>query len=112
VKLGGWLAVAAGAVVAGLFAFLNRFERVSVELGFARLYAVPLAIFFFAAFLLGMAAMLLLSLPHDRRLRALLRARGLAGDPPPPAAQTQVAPAPADYQRIPAPADPREPVQP
>lgn len=86
-KLSGWLAVVAGGVLAGLFAFLNRWERVSVELGFTRLYAVPLAIFFFAAFLLGMAAMLLMSLPQDRRTRELLRAHGLL-DPPAPAART------------------------
>ena len=99
-RLPGWLAVVAGGVLAGAFAFINRYERVSVDLGFARLYAVPLSIFFFAAFLLGMAAMLLFSLPQDRRIRRLLRAHGLTGAVPPPAPPPTVPPAPADSERI------------
>jgi hypothetical protein len=106
VKGAGWLGVVAGAVAAGLFAFLNRFERVSVNLGLTRIDALPLSIFFFAAFLLGMAVLLLLSLPHDRRTRDLLRAHGLVDessavtpprpdDAPPPAPSTYASP-PAD----------------
>jgi hypothetical protein len=106
VKGASWLGVVAGAVAAGLFAFLNRFERVSVNLGLTRIDALPLSIFFFAAFLLGMAVLLLLSLPYDRRTRDLLRANGLldtpasgapphsdAAAPPPSAAQAS---SPAD----------------
>ena len=101
-RLPGWIAVIAGGVLAGLFAFANRFERVSVELGFTRLYAVPLAVFFFAAFLLGMAAMLVLSLPQDRRTRELLRAHGLLGTSlPRPAPRPRA----AEYEPVHAPSD-------
>jgi hypothetical protein len=77
VKPAGWGFVAVVGVLAGLFAVLNRWERVSISLGLFRLNAVPLAAALFAAFLLGMAAMLLISLPQDRRTRDLLRAHGL-----------------------------------
>jgi uncharacterized integral membrane protein len=77
VKPAGWVFVAVDGVLAGLFAVLNRWERVSISLGLFRLNAVPLSIVLFAAFLLGMAAMLLISLPQDRRTRDLLRAHGL-----------------------------------
>lgn len=76
-KPAGWAFVATVAILAGTFAVLNRWERVGIALGFTRLDAVPLAAVVFAAFLLGMAAMLLVSLPHDRRTRDLLRAHGL-----------------------------------
>ncbi|HEX6747924.1 MAG TPA: hypothetical protein VF092_11590 [Longimicrobium sp.] len=107
-RVPGWPAIAAGGVLAGLFAFANRFERVSVSLGFVQLYAVPLSIFFFAAFLLGMAAMLLLSLPQDRRTRELLRAHGLLDAPAPAAPNRPSAPPPAD-PLVPRP-DPRDAV--
>jgi uncharacterized integral membrane protein len=77
VKPAGWGFVAVVGVLAGLFAVLNRWERVSISLGLFRLNAVPLAVALFAAFLLGMAAMLLISLPQDRRTRDLLRSHGL-----------------------------------
>jgi uncharacterized integral membrane protein len=112
VTLRGWIAVAVAGVVAGLFAFVNRFERVSVELGFTHLYAVPLALFFFAAFLLGMAAMLLISLPQDRRIRELLRAQGLLDVPaPPPPPVPPAAPVPGDYARVAGPAEHRDPLE-
>jgi len=78
----GWAFVLAAALLAAAFAYQNRAERVAVEAGPLHLYAVPLAVLLFAAFLLGMTAMLLLSLPHDRRTRELLRERGLLDAPP------------------------------
>lgn len=78
----GWIALAAAAVLAAAFAYANRYERLTVDFGTFSVYAIPLPLFFFAAFLLGMAAMLLLSLPHDRKTRDLLRAHGLLGDGP------------------------------
>jgi len=77
VKLPGWAWFAAAGVVAAAFAWTNRFERATVVLGPVALPGIPLAVVVFAAFLLGMAAMLLLSLPQDRRTRELLRERGL-----------------------------------
>lgn len=108
-KGAGWLCVVAGAVAAGLFAFLNRFERVSVNLGLTRLDALPLSLFFFAAFLLGMAVLLLLSLPHDRRTRDLLRAHGLLDAPAPSdPPRREDAPPPPSSARV-SPGDPLDP---
>ena len=80
-KLPGWAWFAAAGVVAAAFAWFNRFERVTVMLGPATLPSMPLVVVAFAAFLLGMAAMLLLSLPQDRRTRELLREHGLLDAP-------------------------------
>lgn len=80
----GWTLVIAAALLAAAFAYQNRLERVAVELGPLHLYAVSVSVLLFAAFLLGMIAMLLLSLPHDRRTRELLRQRGLLDAPPAP----------------------------
>lgn len=68
------------ALLAGGFALANRFETVAVHLGFTVLNQVPLAGFFFVAFLGGMVAMLLLSLPEDTRVRRVLREHGLLDD--------------------------------
>jgi len=108
VKPSGWLAVVAGAVVAGLFAFANRFERVNLNLGLTSIYAIPLAIVIFAAFLLGMAAMLLVSLPQDRRIREQLRAHNLLNAPTPPPLPGSAVPGPPDYAPIPTPHDERD----
>jgi len=96
VKPAGWIFVAIVAVLAGIFAVLNRWERVSISLGIVRLNAVPLAIALFAAFLLGMAAMLLVSLPQDRRTRDLLRAHGLLDAADPPSSPVSARPEPRD----------------
>ena len=84
-----WLPVAAVTLAAALFTWLNRGERVAVDVGVLRFYRAPLTMVTFLAFLAGMLSMLLLSLRHDRRLREELRARGLLERPapaPPPAA--------------------------
>lgn len=70
-------AVVVVGLLAGGFALANRLETVAVHLGFTVLNQVPLAGFFFVAFLGGMAAMLLLSLPEDMRVRRVLRQHGL-----------------------------------
>jgi uncharacterized integral membrane protein len=102
----GWLFVAAAGVLGGIFAVLNRWERVSVDLGITRLNAVPLALFFFAAFLLGMVAMFFISLPQDRRARDVMRAHGLLGAPaPPPPAAARPS---AQYEPAAARPDPRD----
>ena len=83
-----WLPAAAVMLAAAAFAWLNRGERVAVDLGLLRFYRAPLAIVAFAAFLAGMLAMLAVSLRHDRRVREELRSRGLLEAVPagPPAA--------------------------
>lgn len=72
-----WLPIAGVTLLASLFAWLNRGERVAVDLGILRFYRAPLTVVAFLAFLAGMLSMLLLSLRHDRRLREELRARGV-----------------------------------
>jgi hypothetical protein len=89
-------------LLAAAFAFANRFERVAVHLGLVRLGSVPLPVVFFAAVLLGMGAMLLLSLPQDRRTREALRAHGLLDPPAPP-------PAPGPVTSVEPVAEPYEP---
>ena len=73
---GRWLPPVGVALLAAGFAYLNRAERVQVELGVVDFYASS-ALVILAAFLLGMTAMLLLGLRQDLRLREELRARGL-----------------------------------
>jgi uncharacterized integral membrane protein len=78
-----WLPAAGVVLAAALFAWLNRGERIVVNLGLFRLYRAPLTVVVFLAFLAGMLAMLALSLRHDRRVREELRRRGLLDIPPP-----------------------------
>lgn len=76
-----WLPVAAVTVLAAGVAWLNRGERVAVDLGIATFYRAPLTVVLFAAFLAGMLSMLALSLRQDLRLRDELRRRGLLDAP-------------------------------
>lgn len=78
---GRWLPLAAVTLLAGGFAWLNRGERVAVDVGVATVYRAPFTVVFFLAFLAGMLAMLALGLRHDLRLRRELRARGLLDEP-------------------------------
>lgn len=80
---GRWLPLAAVTLLAGGFAWLNRGERVAVDVGVATVYRAPFTVVFFLAFLAGMLAMLALGLRHDLRLRRELRARGLLDAPRP-----------------------------
>jgi hypothetical protein len=90
----GWTLLVAAAVLAAAFAYQNRAERAALEIGPLHLYAIPLAVLVFAAFLLGMAAMYFLSLPTDRRTRELLRTHGLLDAPLGPQAPRSVRPEP------------------
>ena len=78
-----WLAPAAVTLVAAAFAWLNRGERVAVDLGIATVYRAPLTVVFFLFFLAGMLSMLALGMRSDLRLRQELRARGLLDVPAP-----------------------------
>ena len=93
--LGRWTAVSLLVLIAGLFSFLNAGERVAVNLGFTTIYRISLVGLVFGAFLLGMVAMFLFGLRHDRRIREALRGqyqppfaphRTPFGPPPPPTA--------------------------
>jgi len=104
-----WLPALGVTLVAALFTWFNRGERVAVNLGLFELYRAPLTMVVFLAFLAGMLSMLLLSLRHDRRVREELRARGLLAPAParaaaPAASAWGVAPEPADERTA---ADPR-----
>ena len=79
-----WALSALGVLLLALFAFLNAGERVSLNLGVAVLYRIPLVGMFFGAFILGMVTMFGFGLRHDRRVRELLREHGLLDRPPPP----------------------------
>ncbi|HEU4883254.1 MAG TPA: hypothetical protein VFT45_13430 [Longimicrobium sp.] len=72
-----WLPAAAAAFFATTLAWLNRGERVAIDVGLTTIYRAPLAIVLLLVFLAGMLAMLLLSLRHDRRVRDELRRHGL-----------------------------------
>jgi HAMP domain-containing protein len=87
-----WLPAAAITVFAAGITWLNRGERVALDVGITNFYRVPLTVVLFLAFLAGMLSMLWLSLRQDLRVREELRARGLLDVPARPAAP---APAPA-----------------
>lgn len=72
-----WLPAAAITVFAAGITWLNRGERVALDIGIATFYRAPLTVVLFLAFLAGMLSMLLLSLRQDLRMREELRARGI-----------------------------------
>jgi hypothetical protein len=92
---GRWVGVALLVIAAGLFSFLNAGERVTLDLGIFTLYRISLVGLVFAVFLLGMVAMFLFGIQHDRQIRDALR--GQHRPPPPP---------PRDYQPFDMPPDP------
>jgi hypothetical protein len=72
-----WLPAAAAGLFAAALAWLNRGERVAIDVGPVTFYRAPLAVVLLLVFLAGMLAMLLLGLRHDRRVRDELRRHGL-----------------------------------
>jgi uncharacterized integral membrane protein len=68
-----WVGLALVVILAGLFAYFNGGERVTLYLGFATLYRISLVGLVFVAFLLGMTVMFLVGIEHDLRVRRLLR---------------------------------------
>jgi uncharacterized integral membrane protein len=75
-----WGGLALLGVLAALLATFNSRERVALNLGFVSIYQIPLVPLLFGAFLAGMAAMFLLGLAHDLRVRRALRDAGF-GEP-------------------------------
>jgi uncharacterized integral membrane protein len=57
------------------FASQNAAQRVTLRLGFATLYRVPLTLVAFASLLLGMLVMLVAGVRSDLKVRKILRAR-------------------------------------
>ena len=57
------------------FASLNSNQRVTLRLGFATLYGVPLTVVAFSGLLLGMLVMLVAGVRSDLKVRRILRAR-------------------------------------
>jgi hypothetical protein len=90
-----WLPAAAITVFAAGITWLNRGERVALDIGITTFYRAPLTMVLFLAFLAGMLSMLWLSLRQDQRMREELRARGLLDVPARPAAPTPAPAAPA-----------------
>lgn len=66
------LAVLAGSMG---FAALNGGQRVTVRIGVATLYRVPLSVVAFGALILGMVVMLIAGITSDLRVRRILRER-------------------------------------
>lgn len=58
-----------------LFASLNSGQRVTVRLGFATLYGVPLTAVAFGSVIAGMVVMLVAGIRSDLKVRRILRAR-------------------------------------
>lgn len=74
-RLGGILGVLLVLVVSMGFAALNGGQRVTLRLGVATLYRVPLTAIAFGALILGMVFMLLAGIHSDLKVRKILRER-------------------------------------
>jgi uncharacterized integral membrane protein len=57
------------------FASLNGSQRVTLRLGFATFYSVPLTVVTFGGLLVGMLIMLVAGIHSDLKVRRILRAR-------------------------------------
>jgi uncharacterized integral membrane protein len=71
----GALGVLAVLVASMGFAGLNGGQRVTLRLGFATFYRVPLSVVAFGALILGMLIMLVAGISSDLRVRRILRER-------------------------------------
>lgn len=74
-RLGGVLGVLLVLVASMGFAALNGGQRVTLRLGVATLYRVPLTAIAFGALILGMVVMLLAGIHSDLKVRRILRER-------------------------------------
>lgn len=57
------------------FAYFNSGQRVTLRLGFATLYGVPLTVVAFGSIIAGMVVMLAAGIRSDMKVRRILRAR-------------------------------------
>ncbi|HSG47790.1 MAG TPA: hypothetical protein VLA43_08270, partial [Longimicrobiales bacterium] len=74
-RLGTWLGILAVLVGSTGFAGLNGGQRVTLRLGVATFYRVPLPVVAFSALILGMLVMLAAGISSDLRVRRILRDR-------------------------------------
>jgi len=79
-RFAGVLGVAVVLVLSLGFAALNGGQRVTLRLGLATLYGVPLTVVAFGALMVGMVIMLGASIHSDLKVRRILRARLLQED--------------------------------
>lgn len=79
-RLLGVAAVMGALALAMGFASLNSGQRVTLRLGFATFYGVPLTVIAFASLLAGMLVMLIAGVRSDLKVRRILRARLEAED--------------------------------
>jgi len=74
-RLGTWLGIVAVLVGSTAFAGLNGGQRVTLRLGVATFYRVPLPVVAFSALIAGMLVMLVAGVSSDLRVRRILRDR-------------------------------------
>ena len=71
----GVLGIVAIAALALVFAAMNSGQRVTLRLGFATLYGVPLTVVAFGSIIAGMVVMLVAGVRSDLKVRQILRSR-------------------------------------
>ncbi len=74
-RLAGAAGVLAVLALSVGFAALNGGQRVTLRLGFATLYGVPLTVVAFGGLVVGMVIMLVAGIHSDLKVRRILRAR-------------------------------------
>lgn len=74
-RLGGALGLLAVLALSVGFSSLNGAQRVTLRLGFATFYGVPLTVVAFGGMVLGMVIMLGASIHSDLKVRRILRER-------------------------------------
>lgn len=74
-RLAGALGVLLVLLLSVAFAALNGSQRVTLRLGFATVYQVPLSVVAFGALVLGMVVMLVSGIHSDLKVRRILRDR-------------------------------------
>lgn len=79
-RAAGALGVVLVLLLSMAFAALNGGQRVTLRLGFATIYQIPLTVVAFGALILGMLVMLVAGIHSDLKVRRILRDRLAAED--------------------------------
>jgi uncharacterized integral membrane protein len=74
-RLLGGIGIGALLAFSLVFASLNSGQRVTLRLGFATVYGVPLTVVAFGSIIVGMVVMLVAGVRSDLKVRRILRAR-------------------------------------